>query len=94
LLFLGALGLAGGAILASRFAVFILLPAILFAAPMTIVAELLSGHKVPQSLSAAVAVAIGLQLGYGLAVILGALAVKRPIGHLVRPFASNRLDGR
>jgi hypothetical protein len=94
LLFLGALGLAGGAILARRFAVFILLPAILLAVPTTIVAELLSGHKVPHSLIAAVYVAVGLQLGYGLGVILGGLAVKRHIGHPVRPFASNRLDGR
>jgi ABC-type nitrate/sulfonate/bicarbonate transport system permease component len=94
LLFMCAFGLAGGAILARRFSVFVLLPAILFAVPTTIVAEFVSGHQFTHSLLAALSVAIGLQLGFALGAFLGVAGAKRQIANLVRPLASNRLDGR
>jgi heme/copper-type cytochrome/quinol oxidase subunit 4 len=71
LLTFGALGVAVGAMLASRFSVFVLPPVTTLAALALVIVRLVAGHHLLHTLVMAAAIAFGIQMGYFLGVLAG-----------------------
>jgi hypothetical protein len=77
LLVFGAFGIAVGALLATRFSVFVLLPVAALAALTLVSVRLAAGHHLFHSLVLAALIALGIQMGYFLGV-LGGISSRKP----------------
>jgi putative Ca2+/H+ antiporter (TMEM165/GDT1 family) len=84
-----AIWLIIGALLAQRFRVFFLLPAIAIAAVAILLFEVASGHTVAHGLLAMLVISVALQLGFAAGVLLNGLVVhqKRSVGKTSRRVA-------